>query len=301
MSSNRPPHAQRQRERSNRFFLVAITWIARRLGRTAARGVLRVIALYYLLSAPAARRASRDYLRRVLPREPRLRHVYRHFFCFASSILDRVYLFGGQVDKLEIIGHGREAFHRHRDAGTGAIVMMAHLGSFEMLRIMGRNEAGLRMRVLMDRDAGAKANRVLEAINPDAHANFIDTSYSDVDRILKIQAALERGEMVSLMADRYREDERAVDCDFLGGRARFPVAPWLLAGLTRAPVLIAFGLYRGGNRYDLYLEEFSRRIDLPRLRRTARAHEYIQAYADRLAYYARLAPYNWFNFYDFWR
>ena len=27
----------------------------------------------------------------------------------------------------------------------------------------------------------------------------------------------------------------------------------------------------------------------------------MQRYADRLAHYARSAPYNWFNFYDFWR
>jgi predicted LPLAT superfamily acyltransferase len=26
----------------------------------------------------------------------------------------------------------------------------------------------------------------------------------------------------------------------------------------------------------------------------------MQRYADRLEYFARLAPYNWVNFYDFW-
>jgi hypothetical protein len=28
--------------------------------------------------------------------------------------------------------------------------------------------------------------------------------------------------------------------------------------------------------------------------------EIVQRYADRLAHHARTAPYNWFNFYDFW-
>jgi predicted LPLAT superfamily acyltransferase len=27
----------------------------------------------------------------------------------------------------------------------------------------------------------------------------------------------------------------------------------------------------------------------------------MQRYADRLEHYCRLAPYNWFNFHDFWQ
>lgn len=288
-------------ERGSRFLLVLIAWIARRLGRAVARALLRPITLYYLLLAPSACAASREYLRRVLPHRPRLRDVYRHLFYFASVILDHVYLFGGRTEKLAVDVYGRESFHRYRDTGTGAIVMVAHLGSFEILRILGRDEGGLRMRILMDREAGAKVNAVLAAIDPHATDNLIDTSVSDVDRALKIQAALERGEMIGLMADRYREGERTVDCDFLGGRARFPAGPWLLAGITQAPVLLAFGLYRGGNRYEIHLEELSGRVELPRARRHARAQQYAQLYADRLAHYTRYAPYNWFNFYDFWR
>lgn len=288
-------------ERSNRFFLVLIVWIARRLGRPVARALLRPITIYYLLLAPSACAASREYLRRVLPRRPRLRDVYRHLFDFASVILDRVYLFGGRTEKLSVSVHGRESFLRYRDTDTGAIVMVAHLGSFEVLRILGRDDGGLRMRILMDRDAGAKANAVLAALDPHATDNLIDTSVSDVDRALKIQAALERGEMIGLMADRHQKGERTADCDFLGGRARFPLGPWLLAGITQAPVLLAFGLYRGGNRYEIYLEEFSERLDLPRAQRHARAQQYAQLYADRLAHYTRYAPYNWFNFYDFWQ
>jgi predicted LPLAT superfamily acyltransferase len=294
-------HESRQKERGHRIFLVLIVWIARRLGRPLARAILRPITLYYLLFAPQARAQSRKYLCRVLPHRPRLRDVYRHLFYFASTLLDRVYLFGDQAEKLEITVYGRESFYRYRDAATGALVVVAHLGSFEILRILGRDDGDLRMQVLMDRDAGAKANAVLMAIDPDAETNLIDTSTSDVDRALKIQAVLERGEMLSLMADRYREGERTVECDFLGGRAKFPLGPWLLAGLMQAPVLLAFGLYRGGNRYEIHLEELSDRVEIPRAQRHARARQYAQRYADRLAHYTRYAPYNWFNFYDFWQ
>lgn len=290
-----------QRERSNLFFLALIVWIARRLGRPTARFLLRFITSYYLLFAPSARAASREYLRRILPYRPRLKDVYRHMFYFASVSLDRVYLFGGQPEKLTVNAYGAEPFYRCRDTATGAIVMVSHMGSYEILRILGRDNADLRIRALMDREAGAKANAVLAAIATNTKDALMDTSVSDVDRVLKIQAALERGEMISLMADRYREHERTVTCNFLGGRAKFPMSPWLLASLTQAPVLFACGLYRGGNRYEIYLEEFSDRVQIPRAQRHTKAQHYAQCYADRLAHYARYAPYNWFNFYDFWQ
>lgn len=289
-----------RRERSNRFALHVLVWIARRLGRRTARFVLRFVVVYYMFTAPGARAASADYLRRVLVRRPRWRDVYRQMYSFATVALDRVYLFGPEVERLSFTSHGLEAFGRCYKAGRGAIIMVAHFGSFEMLRVLGESQDKFRLRVLMDRASGAKANEVLEAINPGMAGDIIDTSQSDVDRVLKVKAALDRGEMVGLMADRYRPGERTVDVNFLGGRAPMPASPWLLAGLTHAPVLMAFGVYRGGNRYDLYCEEFSTGFRLARSTRLEQARSHAQAYADRLAEYVEQAPYNWFNFYQFW-
>jgi predicted LPLAT superfamily acyltransferase len=87
---------------------------------------------------------------------------------------------------------------------------------------------------------------------------------------------------------------------FLGAPAQLPIGPWVLASTLRVPVFLGFGIYRGGNRYDCHFELFAERIDLPRADRDAALQRYAQQFADRLEHYARLAPYNWFNFYDFW-
>jgi predicted LPLAT superfamily acyltransferase len=74
-----------------------------------------------------------------------------------------------------------------------------------------------------------------------------------------------------------------------------------LAHVTGAPVVLFFGLYRGGNRYDVLLELLGESVGVSQEQHDDRVREWTQRYADRLAYYSREAPDNWFNFYDFWQ
>ncbi|MGB7757442.1 MAG: hypothetical protein WBL23_15410 [Salinisphaera sp.] len=287
-------------ERSHRFMFHAVAWVAKRLGRRAARALLHLGVAYFMIAAPAARRASRDYLSRVLDRRPRWYHSYRHIYTFAVVFLDRMYMIGGADPALSIRHHGVQSFRDCVERRQGAIIMVAHLGSFEALRSLSGQREDLTVRILMDWSAGAKVNAVLQKLDPGFADRVIDTSTSDVDRVLKVKSALDRGEMIGIMADRVHEGERTVDCDFLDGTAPFPTSPWLLAGMLGVPVFLAFGVYRGGDHYDLYCEQFSPGLSLPRSERMQRSGEWTQAYADRLAEHVRQAPYNWFNFYRFW-
>jgi predicted LPLAT superfamily acyltransferase len=65
-------------------------------------------------------------------------------------------------------------------------------------------------------------------------------------------------------------------------------------------VLLTFGLHRPPNRYELYCEPFAEQVLLPRAQREEALREHVQRFASRLEHYCRLAPDNWFNFYDFW-
>jgi predicted LPLAT superfamily acyltransferase len=88
--------------------------------------------------------------------------------------------------------------------------------------------------------------------------------------------------------------------NFLGEPAPFPISPWLFAGALRVPVVLAFGLHHGGNRYDLHFERFDFELTRERRMRNAALAEVVQRFAARMEHFARLAPYNWFNLYDFW-
>jgi predicted LPLAT superfamily acyltransferase len=64
--------------------------------------------------------------------------------------------------------------------------------------------------------------------------------------------------------------------------------------------MLFFGLYRGGNRYEVYLESFGDEVPLPPEQQVVDLKQWTQQYADRLEAVCRQAPDNWFNFYEFW-
>jgi predicted LPLAT superfamily acyltransferase len=289
---------KQQRERGAAFAFVALIWVVRLAGRRAARLILYPTVAYYLLTAGAARRASRDFLRRVLPRAPGLRDVFRHLYTFAAVMLDRLLLLGGWFGKMRLTIYKPPEVIAVQ--GSGCVLLVAHFGNFETKRGRARMVNEPTLRIVMDRGHGRVFTQVLERLNPEFAASIIDASQPGPTLALEIKQALDAGCMIGLMADRARPGERTVTVDFLGGPVRLPAAPWILAGVMQVPVVIAFGLYRGSNRYDAHLELFADRVQLPRAGREAAIQAYAQRYADRMAHYARLAPYNWFNFYDYW-
>jgi len=66
-------------------------------------------------------------------------------------------------------------------------------------------------------------------------------------------------------------------------------------------VLLMVAVYRGGRRYDVYFERLADFTQLTRAARPEEVENALRFYVARLEYYCRLAPYNWFNFYDFWQ
>jgi predicted LPLAT superfamily acyltransferase len=287
-----------QPERGSPLALHVILWIALRLGRGPARALLYPITLYYLLLAPGARRTSQAYLGRVLGRRPSWHDSARQFHSFAATILDRVYLLTGQLGRLHVEMHGVELLEPHLQAGRGCILLGAHLGSFELLRALCLAHRELRLKVLMDTTQNATITRLLHGLDPAVAETLIPLRRAE--EVLLIQSYLERGYLIGMLGDRVTDPRRVVDCDFLGSRASFPTGPILMASLLRAPVLLFFGLYRGGNRYEVHFEVLTSHVQLDREAREAGLRTSVQRYADALARHARGAPYNWFNFYDFW-
>ena len=289
----------RRPERSNMLMLRIMTWISLRLGRGAGRVVLHLIAAYFVLFAPASRRASRDYLARVLPRPVRWTDVYRHVFCFASTIHDRVYLLNQRFDLFDITIDGEHLMDQCVASGQGMFLIGAHMGSFEVIRALGRSHAGLRVAMAMYEHNARKINQMLAAINPDAQQDVI--GLGNVDSMLKISARLDEGTLVGMLADRTLDGDVTRTVPLLGSPAGLPVGPFRMAAIMRKPVVFMVGLYLGGNRYHIRFEQLADFSALTHGRRQQAIDDAMLRYAALLETHCRQAPYNWFNFFDFWR
>ncbi len=289
-------------ERSNLPLLRAMTWISLRFGRPVGRAVLRVATVYFVLFSPSARRASRGYLRRVLSRPARWRDVYRHLFTFGATIHDRIYLMHGRFDLFDIRLQGEGLVHAALADGRGVFLMGAHLGSFEVVRALGRTQPGMRIAITMYEDNARKINAALAAINPAAKPEVI--GLGRVDAMLKVHEALDANSMVGMLADRtlLREAGASVQrMAFLGTPAMFPLGPLHMAAVLKRPVLFMTGLYRDGNRYDVHFEALADFSNVRRDERAAAVQAALARYVALLERDCHAAPYNWFNYFDFWQ
>jgi len=293
-----------QPERSNAWALRLMSVIALAAGRRLARVVLHLIAVYYVLFSPRQRRASRRYVERVLGRSGNWIDGYRHVLCFASTVLDRVYLLREQTDWLDLRISGSQHVDDCLAHGQGAILMGAHIGSFEALRATGRDRPDLDITMLMFPDNARLINEALAAIAPNAKPQII--ALGRPEAMLQVRDKLASGGLVGVLADRTLpvESVRAntLWLPFFGKPAPFSDAPFRLAELLRQRIIFMVALYAGGPVYDARFEplaDFSERLRDP-AQREARVLAAMQAYVAKLEALCRESPYNWFNFHDYW-
>jgi predicted LPLAT superfamily acyltransferase len=286
-------------ERSTFWVMQLYAWLSLHAGRAAGRLLLPAICLYFLMFARQARQASTEYLTRVLGRRPGWLARYRHFFYFASIVHDRLFLSAGQLGRFDFSIEGETQVRSALARGRGLILLGAHFGSFEVLRAgLATREALPPLNVLMYLDNAANSNRIF------ANARKQGVSIIPLgcpDSLMRAMECLQRGEMLGILGDRTLGQDKIVQVPFLGAPAYFPQAPWLLAGLSGAPVVLFFGAYQGGNRYAIRFEAFADNIHLPRGQRSEYCATFAARYAQHLEAQCRISPYNWFNFYAFWQ
>ncbi len=283
------------REHGSSSLIRLIIWLTLRLGRPVGQALLYPVTAYFVAALPRARRASRDYLARVLGRPARPSEIWRHFFTFACVILDRVSFLAGRTTRFHVRVSGFETLVGAVEAGRGCILLGSHLGSFEVLRVLGR-QSPVPVKTLMYRGATGALSHLIEALDPELRRHVIEIGSPDA--MLRVRESLARGEVVGILADRAPSTRRSAMVDFLGAPAALPTGPIALAASLDVPVVLFFGLRIGPRDYRIVLERFADRITLgpggPALR------EWTARYAERLATHCHAHPFNWFNFYDFW-
>jgi predicted LPLAT superfamily acyltransferase len=272
-------------------------WVSLTLGWSVGQVLLYPITLYFVLRMRGGRQASRRFLDRALGRPATNLDVFRHFFAFSCVLLDRLFLLSNRLRRFDIQITGLNDIESALTQSRGCILLGSHLGSFEVLRVVAQ-QSPVPVKILMYRGNARPYSRLIEALDPTLGGSIIDVG--EPEAMLRVQESLQRGEIVSILADRAPQQDRTVTVPFLGGPAAFPTGPLILAGALGTPVVLFFGIRTGNRRYQVHFEYFADRVILDRARRAEDLASWVRCYAARLELYARQYPFNWFNFYDFW-
>ena len=273
-----------------------LIWMCRTLGRTVTSLCLHCVVFYYFLFARKAKQHSKSYLQR-MGITPRVKTLYFHLYTFAQVLLDRLYFVTGDFKPFVVTRTGHHHLEAASQAGRGAIILGAHVGSFEAMRAASER-VKLRLVAVGYFKNAAKINALLDEYGENS-TKLVHVEPGTVGYMLKIKQLLDDGCLVALLGDRDIGGP-TLEVELLGGKTRLPVGPYALASQLGCPILVTFGLYTHPNHYDLYCEPLGNVPPASRKERTQVYQDAAQRYAQLVEKYCHKAPLNWFNFYDYW-
>lgn len=264
----------------------ALVGLIRLTGIRFVYGLMHLWLVWYILVRTSERKgAYRFHRRRGRNKVQAATDVYRSFYHFGKAVIDRFAVYAGirfevKVDNSELY------FSRVKDK-EGLVMLFSHLGNTEMAGYFLATP-DKRMHILA---YGGESPEVLTRRAQAMERNNIGTIIvqpDDMEHIYRINQVLQQGDVLTMAADR-RMGNTFVMCPFMGKEAPFPLGPFRIAQALKRPVLLTFVIKTACNAYHVYTEELQPAKDLP------------QQFAQRLEQMALEHPYEWFNFYDFWK
>ena len=279
------------------------------LGRGPLMLLLSPVMAYMFLFGGESRRAAVDFQRRLVESNGEAAsgmriylRAFRQFWEFGSALVDRVLSWRTGITRERFTFEGLEEFRNAALSRTGVIFMGAHVGNIEVIRAFVETR-NITVNALMFTKGSQKLHAFLEEVNPRTFLRVIEVTDVGSSLLFDLQARLSNGEIVAFLGDRVsvQSIERVCPVPFLGKNAMFPEGPWVLASFLDAPIYTGFCMRERGGAFRVEFRKLADRIELPRAERQQRLREYMQEYAARLEDVVRRYPFQWFNFFNFWR
>lgn len=299
-------HWAEQSERGDAWGPALMGFVYRVLGRTICLIVMAPVISYFYVAGARQRRASLDYLARVRrvqgkPGNPTHVHGLKHFFAFGESLVDKFGAWTGRIDRVDVDAIDGSNFDAMRNDARGSLIISAHVGATEIVRALASRYQRRRITIVIHSAHAKHYNALISRFAPQSQVSLVQAAEFDIAIAMSLSAAIERGEWVVIMGDRMpvRPTERGVIANFLGAPAQFPPGPFILAAALRCPVYTLFCSKQNG-RHRVSVSLLSDGVSLGRRNRDAALSAQVQQYAGALEALVLSAPYQWFNFYDYW-
>ncbi|WP_158972360.1 family 2 glycosyl transferase [Paraglaciecola sp. L3A3] len=305
-------HWSSLKERGNIFGIQCLVFVYKVFGKWLFQICLFPVMLYFYLTGRIARHAAKDYWCQIEKTQNiecskgiRLhRHAFKIFITFGLAIVDKFDAWLGKIhiDDIEIMNPD---VYSKLTSGQGAVILSAHLGNMEICRaIFSSGENKKKLNVITYNEHAPSFNNFLKRINPDAAINFIHVNNFGPDDTIMLKQKIDDGEAVVIFADRtsVNNPESVNFVPFLSKPAPIAIGPFALATIMECPVYFMTCLKNSeSGRYQTYIEDFAQPTKVKRKERKQYFQSLMEKYTQRLGHYCLKEPYQWNNFFDFWR
>lgn len=288
----------KQLERLGHLFFYAVLKIG---GQRSGYIILHGVVFTYIVFSRKIHAITRPYITKRFPGQSRFQHfwaVYAIVYSFGTVLIDRAWLGLKSQSKLQGTIIGKEELMQILTSGKGAVLLTAHVGNWQTA-MANLDFLPVKVNALMQYDQFAAAKHYFDLGKKNRNFDIIDSS-NDFGGMVDAAAALQRGEVVTIMADRYAKGSTK-KVDFLGKEVRLPDAAYTLAACVGSPVVIFLAAKTDRRAYelkvwDIFYPQFENREN-----RQAILQECCQKFATTLELYLNKHPYQWYNFYNFWK
>ena len=263
--------------------------------------LLRLIVPLYMLFSRKGYNAIYSFFRKKLNFSARqaFAKTYKNHFVFGQVILDRFAVFAGRKDLFDIEIIGNEHFLRLANEDKGFIIASSHIGNFEIGGYFLHSEkkkinaliySGETKTVQENRSKLLRSNNI----------NLIPV-LGDMSHLFTINAALQNGEIVSMPCDRNLGSTKSLKCDFINGKANFPIGTFVLAATFNVEVLSIFVIKKSPRKYTVYVKPIEI-VENPseKITKQQKVELLTRSYVKEVENIVRKYPEQWFNYYAFW-
>ena len=281
-----------------KIFLVLI----KTFGYFPAYLLLIFVCAVYTAGNKSARAAIKDFRLR-LGLKTCVWDYYAHFFSFSVSLIHRIGLLVRKKNELKYSTANENYIEDEIAGGRGVILLSSHIGNWEIAGEILSGRLKAKINVLMVERDGEQMKKIYESVNKNRAVNIISIGENPFETMIAVKTALENGEIVAALGDRYI-DENIAEVEFLGAKAKFPRGIFEIACITNTKIIPVFMTRKKLHFYEfrageaIVIARFDKLSN--RIQRKENIDRAVQDFANQIAGQARITPLQWYNFYKFW-
>jgi predicted LPLAT superfamily acyltransferase len=181
--------------------------------------------------------------------------TYRVFWNYAWTITDNVrYKESRVLPDWEFAGH--EHFEQALASGGGAIILTAHMGSYDLGAHLFAAMTERKIVMIRAPEVDPETRAYEESLVGETASDGLRVDFNTSSELaFDLLAAVQRGEIVAIQGDRVTPGIAALPATLFGRPTQLPAGPFALAMVARVPIYPMFVVRAGRRRYRLITRE----------------------------------------------